>query len=323
MDSKIFTQSKNLMYKAVYYYYLQGDSQKMIADKLNVSVSTVSRLLSRAEELEVVKISILPDVETTVSLETRLKEVLGIHEVIVAPSDSTNPLDRRLSVALEGARHLQKIISDGDVIGMCHGGTIHHLIQYLNPCRKVHTTFLIMHGILPVQTYQQEMEENLAAISNVFGGKKHLLDFDAYIPDGSAYEYAMSRQNTAFMQALFKKIDISVSGIGALYPECDSALRNPAVTGYPMVADFVKERKPCGDILLRFFDENGLECTIGSGFHIMSIDMDDYRKIPTKMIVAAGIKKARACIAAVRGGLVDVLVIDRPLANEILSILDD
>lgn len=308
------------MYKAVNLYYTKGHGQKVIADELNVSVSTVSRLLKRAEECGAVTIHISPEVEQTVALEAELNRVLPIQEVIVAPSESTSPLDSRLSVALEGARHLQNTIRDGDVIGMCNGGTVRYLIQYLNPCRKVHTTFVMLHGALNSPNYQEQMQENMTAISNVFGGKKYLPSFDAYIPDGSAYAYASSHPNTKLLQQLYEKVDISVSGVGALYPECDSALSNPLMAGDPAISEFLQEQKPCGDILLRFFDQNGQECKVGHGVRVTAIEFDTYRKIPTKIVVAAGEKKAQACIGAVRGGLVDVLIIDRPLAKKILAL---
>ncbi len=311
------------MYKAVDLYYTKGHAQKIIAEELNISVSTVSRLLKRAEECGAVTIHLAPEIEQTVALEAELNRVLPIREVIVAPSDSTSPLDSRLSVALEGARHLQNTIKDGDVIGMCNGGTVRYLIQYLNPCRKVHTTFVMLHGALNSPNYQEQMQENMAAISNVFGGKKYLPNFDAYIPDGSAYEYAKSHPNTKLLQQLYEKVDVSVSGVGALYPECDSALSNPLMAGDPAVSEFLRTQKPCGDILLRFFDADGRECTVGHGVRVMTIEFDVYRRIPTKIVVAAGEKKARACIAAVRGGLVDVLIIDRPLAKKILALYSE
>lgn len=320
IDPKVFTQSKNLMYKAIDLYYVKGHAQKVIAEELNVSVSTVSRLLKRAEECGAVTIHLAPEIEQTVALEAELNRLLPIREVIVAPSDSTSPLDSRLSVALEGARHLQNTIKDGDIIGMCNGGTVRYLIQYLNPCRKVHTTFVMLHGALNSPGYQEQMQENMAAISNVFGGKKYLPGFDAYIPDGSAFEYVKAHPNTKLLQQLYEKVNVSVSGVGALYPECDSALSNPLTTGDSAVSEFLQTQKPCGDILLRFFDENGQECKVGLGVRVMAIEFDVYRKIPTKIVVAAGEKKARACIAGVRGGLIDVLIIDRPLAKKILAL---
>lgn len=318
MDPKVFTQSKNLMYKAVYLYHKAGYAQKMIADELNVSTSTVSRLLAKASESGIVTVQVDPQVEQIVALEKELGRMLPIREVIIAPSNSLSPLDSRLAVALEGARYVQNTIKDGDIIGMCNGGTIRYLIQFLNPCRKVHTTFVMLHGTLPTYDYSVQMEENLAAISNVFGGKRFLLDFDAYVPKGAPFEYAMNRENIKKIMSLYEKVNISVSGIGALHPDLDSALADLTTVPEPGIQEFLKRNEACGDILLRFFDANGQECQDVNGLEIMSCKFETYRRIPTKIIVAAGKKKAGAVLAGIRGGLMDVLVTDMPLANELV-----
>lgn len=92
------------------------------------------------------------------------------------------------------------------------------------------------------------------------------------------------------------------------------------MAGEPAVTKFSQTQHPCGDILLRFFDENGQECKVGHGIRVMSIDFENYRKIPSKIVVAVGERKARAAIAAVRGGLVDVLIVGRPLAQKVLAL---
>lgn len=45
---------------------------------------------------------------------------------------------------------------------MCNGGTVRYLIQYLTPCRKVHTTFVMLHGALSSPNYAEQMQENMA-----------------------------------------------------------------------------------------------------------------------------------------------------------------
>lgn len=318
MDSKVFMQSRNLMFKATYLYHVQRYSQRAIAHELKISVSTVSRLLSKAQSAGVVELRLDPLVEETVLLERELSRCLGIREVIVAPSKSTSPLNSRLAVALEGARYLQNAITDGSVLGMGFGGTIKNLVHYLNPCKKVNTNFVMLHGKLPTPVYQQDMEEAIACISNAFGGKRYMLDCDVYIPNEGAYQHVMSRFNTRQVMALYDRVTISVSGIGALNPVTDSFLVDPACTECPEITAFIEKRCACGDIFLNFFDENGAECYRNDNIHMMSISFAQYRKIATKILVVPGVKKIEALLAALRGGLADVLIIDIPLAAELL-----
>jgi len=72
-----------------------------------------------------------------------------------------------------------------------------------------------------------------------------------------------------------------------------------------------------GDLMLHFIDKDGRECDSSLKNSHLGIDLDTYKKIPTKIIVAAGAFKARTISAFVKGGYVDVLIIDQTLAEEL------
>ena len=57
-DSNIYMQSTNLILKAADMYYNQGIRQQEISEKLEISISTVSRLLKKAKEQEIVRFTI-------------------------------------------------------------------------------------------------------------------------------------------------------------------------------------------------------------------------------------------------------------------------
>ena len=57
-DSNIYMQSTNLILKAADLYYNQGMRQQEISEQLEISVSTVSRLLKKAKEQEIVRFTI-------------------------------------------------------------------------------------------------------------------------------------------------------------------------------------------------------------------------------------------------------------------------
>lgn len=323
MDPRVFVQSRNLMFKATNLYYLNNYSQQMVARELNISVSTVSRLLAKSTQNGIVKIEIDPMVEEIIHLEDKLKRLLMIKDVIVAPSDSHSPLNSRLAVALEGARYLQNIIDDDTKLGLGFGGTINQLIFYLNPCKKTNTSFVMLHGHLSTYEYQDDMKKAMQRISNVFGGHGYLLETDAYLTNQGAYDHAMKHRNVKDVFDLYEQLTISVCGLGALHPEKDSALLDPNTIECPEISKFLDKNIACGDIFLNFFDKNGQECKREDHVYNMSIPFDTYRKIPTKMIVVAGEKKADVVIAAKKGGLMDVLVVDKPLAEKIIYKIEE
>lgn len=74
-----------------------------------------------------------------------------------------------------------------------------------------------------------------------------------------------------------------------------------------------------GDMMLRFFDRDGRECDGDIKERTLAIDIATYKKIPCKIVVISGIQKAQALQAALQGGLIDVLIVDRKLAQAVLA----
>jgi DNA-binding transcriptional regulator LsrR (DeoR family) len=52
---------------------------------------------------------------------------------------------------------------------------------------------------------------------------------------------------------------------------------------------------------------------------VLAVDLDDLRRIPTVVGVAAGAEKTAAVHAALRGGFLGGLIIDACLAHSVLS----
>lgn len=61
-DSNIYMQSTNLILKAADLYYNQGMRQQEISEQLEISVSTVSRLLKKAKEQEIGSLHHRPEI---------------------------------------------------------------------------------------------------------------------------------------------------------------------------------------------------------------------------------------------------------------------
>ena len=73
----------------------------------------------------------------------------------------------------------------------------------------------------------------------------------------------------------------------------------------------------CGDLMLRFFDREGKECNSNVRSRVVGIPWESYKKIPNKVIVAAGEKKWTAILGLLKGNLVDTLIVDQRLAGSI------
>ena len=227
----------------------------------------------------------------------------------------------RRAVALEGARYLQRIINDNDIFGIAWGRTMNHLIQMLNPCLKINNSFVTLHGSVSHCQYSFDVKNLVSRIAMACGGKKFYFTSDALTSSPDELQYILSQKQNQIVNKLFSKITVSMSGCGSLYPDADSPLL--AREYHYLNADELMELKRegvYGDMLLRFFDENGRECDTSMKDRTLSIGFEEYKKIPTKIVVAADAKKAYTIRAILRGGLADVIIIDHLLARELLRI---
>ena len=109
-------------------YYKSDYSQQQIANKLNLSRPTVSRLLQYAKEKGFVQINIADPIEDNSSLEEALCEKynLDVVKIAYAPLNTTNEIKK--SISMKAADYLYEItFKDGDIIGVSWGTTIYNM----------------------------------------------------------------------------------------------------------------------------------------------------------------------------------------------------
>lgn len=118
------------------------------------------------------------------------------------------------------------------------------------------------------------------------------------------------------LRQMYSKIDISVSGVGSIYPRMESPLLTSGYLSEEEIAEISRENAVC-DCLLRFFNEKGEECDSSLKDRTVAIPVEEYKKIPTRIVVASGKGKAHAVTSLLKGNMLDVLIIDRELAEAV------
>ena len=68
------------------------------------------------------------------------------------------------------------------------------------------------------------------------------------------------------------------------------------------------------------FDPEGKECQTDLRNRMINIGFEQFKKIPTKIAVASGTEKSMTLLAALKGQLIDVLIIDYALGSEVLRL---
>lgn len=323
-DSNIYMQSANLIIKVAYMYYYRNMRQQEIAEQLDLSVPTVSRLLKRAKEQEIVHFSMEQEYLECLELEEALKKRFDLQEVIIAPllnqGQGMEGEELKKIVALEGARYLQRTITDRDVLGIAYGETVWYVYNYLNPCQRRNMGFVTLHGTLNHEMNKLDGSWLVPRIAKVFGGKYYTINCKGIQKSREEVLNALKDDSICRVFEQFPNITISVSGVGMIYPEHQSVL----VRGDYLSPETIKELEQagaCGDLLLRFFDKSGNECCTDMRSRVIGIPWENYKRIPNKVIVASDRRKWVAVLALLKGKLVDTLIIDQNLARSIYDAL--
>ncbi len=111
-----------LMTKVAHLYYNQDMTQPEIATQLDLSQATVSRLLKRAKQEQIVRVTVNVPYGVYAELEEQLQKTYGLKEVVIV--DSVEHSDQILrDIGSAAAYYLETTLRTGDVIGVSSWST--------------------------------------------------------------------------------------------------------------------------------------------------------------------------------------------------------
>lgn len=319
MKSEVYSQSTCIVSAVAYQYYVLGKKRSEIAETVGLSPATLSRLLKRARDEGIIEFRITEPYLSCCQMEEFLLRKFNLKSVIVVPVSEQyagNDEEIKKMTALEGARYVQRIINNGDVIGLNWGGTMYHLIQYLNPCRKVPASIITMHGSIEHSLKKFQAKSLVRRAAMCFGGNTLVTTAPGLSRSLEEHERIVNSSEYRELKQMYSRIDISVSGVGSIYPKMDSPLLTSDYLSKEEIEEIRREGATC-DCLLRFFNKDGEECDTSLRDRTVSISVDEYKKIPTRILVASGKGKAHAVTSLLKGNMLDVLIIDRELAEAV------
>jgi len=307
-------EDRAVMAKAAELYYLRGRTQQQIAVRLGVSRPTVSRLLSRARALGIVRIELDTPEGTHHDLGRDLEDLYGLREAIVVTGRSESPVATRRVLGQAAAAYLTRTLKGKERIGISWGTTLAAVIGALRPRRLRPTVVPLVGGLGRVasEIHANDLARRLADLQ---GGAVHLLHAPAIVARRAVRDALLSDPDIAGILAQARSVQLALVGIGALVPS-STLVQSRYFSAEDLSA--LKGRGAVGDICTRSFGRDGEPVDPALDARILAVDLADIRRIPTVIAVAGGLEKADAIAGALRGRLVDVLVTDHLAARAIL-----
>ncbi len=307
--------------KAVYYYYEKDYTQTEIAQMLNVSRITLSKLLKEAREEGMVKIEIVDyrNVRQLLELEAQLKDRFGLLDVKVVDclEDDREEISRKLAVA--GARYLDHILRSGMRVGIAWGRTLEMMVDHLSENRTI--TGIEVDTLLGgAGTAGTNIQPNIIAqrLIEKYSGTGYIINAPYLCQTEELCQAIKAEPHIADVISRAQEADITLVGIGEK-PELASGYDS----GYRYTDEVLEDllaHHAVGDICANFFDIHGKLCDSSVCRRVVSIDISQLHKHKRVIAVAGGPNKVEAVLGALNGGYLHVLVTDKFTARQVLEL---
>ena len=302
-------------------YYLRGQTQQAIADRLRVSRPTVSRMIQEARRRGIVQITIAHVDGLSAELEGEIEGAFGLREAVVADvSPDTSDAELRTQLGAAAAGFLNRILDPGAVVGLTWGTTLREMVKAVTPRRADGVTIVqTLGGVGPplAEAHAADLPRRLAGL---LGADLRLIQAPGIVASPGVREALASDPQIRSTLDALRTLSVAFVGIGALETnpvlgegELASELDMPEGLWDELTASGA-----VGDMALRFFDAEGRPVHTSLDDRIIGVDLATLANVDCVVGVAGGAAKVEVIRAALRGGLLDVLITDDHTARALL-----
>jgi DNA-binding transcriptional regulator LsrR (DeoR family) len=306
------------MAKVARMYYGLGIRQQEITARLNIHQSTISRLLKRAREANIVRISVSVPSGIFPELEEGLEAKYGLSEAIVVDClPDEQQMVRDLGNA--AAFYLESTMKEGEIVGISSWSrNLLAMVDALRPSQRGNGGKVVQIlgglGSPDAQSHATSLTQGLA---HELGAAAVLLPAPGIVGSSEARKVLEGDSYVQQVLNLFPKIGTALVGIGSIQPS--KLLASSGNTFSPSELRQLQAKGAVGDICMRFFDAQGHLVSTPLHNRVIGIELDALKQVKRVVGVAGGARKEEAIRGALRGKLINVLITDKASAENLLK----
>lgn len=298
-------------------YYLEARTQSDIAGALHIPQTRISRLLKRAVDENIVRISITPPAGVFADLEARIRARYDLEDVVVAESVSEREDSVLAAIGDAAAHFVETTVADDEVIGMSSwSASLLRMVDAITPIKRVRASKVVQIlggiGSPAVQSHAQHLVTRMAQLT---GAKPQFLPAPGVAGSPDSKRVLMQDPFVEETVGCFASVTLALVGIGSMTPSRMLANSGNAFTRQEL--DELAAQGAVGDMGLRFFDRDGAPVITPLNERVIGISLDEVKAAKRVVAVAGGPRKIPAIAAALAGGYVDVLITDHLTAERL------
>ena len=288
-------------------YYLDGLGQSEVARFVKVSQAKVSRLLTAARERGIVRISVAEYEPRNEAMERALRREFGLRAVAVIKTvQGATAEDARRTVGHFGAPFVAGLLPPESVVAIAGGRSIRDLVHHLSEDANRRLTVVQAMGNIDSNVGSDDALELGRVLARRSGGRFLTLNSPVFFSDRKTRDAFLALPQIRSVHRRLAEADVALVGIGTLNNSVFAA--RGALS--PRDMDELAARGAVGEMCGRFYDKNGRECDSAWRDRVVSIGLEQLRRIPQVIGIVGGGDRSAAIAAAARGNLLKALVAD-------------
>lgn len=303
-------------------YYELNQNQQEIADRLEISRSSVSRLIKEARDLGIVEIRIHRPIHRHYLLEQALLEHFDLQDAyVLRTSGDQHEAELLAAVGTLAAVYLQRVFESmppRTCIGIAWGTGVHAAVSALPEDRTRQIDVMQILGSVGAADPEIDGPDLARMLAGRLGGRYYDLHAPVFVEQEGLREMLYNEPAVRDGMARARGVALALTGIGTVEEEAASFLR----AGHLSPADLATLRSQgvVGETIGRFFNARGDWETFAINRNVVGIDLHDLRQVPRVLAVARGLPKAASILGALRGGYLTVLATDDITAGAVLEL---
>ena len=297
-------------------YFLDQLSQTQIANQLQLSRPTISRLLQLAQTEGIVQIQINDPFTNRVDLEEELKSKFNLKDCRIVDQTAQDESQILEQMGQAGATYLQSILKDGDILGLTWGKTMAHLAKYLQPTTLQNLTAVYLKGTVANSSASNYSSEITKAVNRAFNTQTEILPVPVIFGHQQTRDLVSQDRFIHQLLDLGRQANIAVYTVGTTRPT--AMLFQLGYFNQAQIDSLMDQS--VGDLLSQFIDLDGQIVDPNLNQRTMALPLDELKQKDYSILVAGGTAKLAAIQGALKGGYPNVLVTDINMAKNLLDV---
>ena len=301
-------------------YYLQGHTMDTIARTLDISRSSVSRLLTYARETGLVRISLAASPSLKGTLAGQISELFDVQVSVVPTYEAASEVDRLHNVALAAADLLMGMLRPGAVLGIAWGNTTAEITRCMPSIYVPGSTVVQLNGAATAtESGMPYADAIIARAARAIGAT--MVNF----PVPAFFDYVETKRQLwreQSIQTVLRTIDrctVALFGVGSMSSRLPSHVYAGGFLDPDEIAAVQKDGV-VGDVCTVLIREDG-STDMALNERASGPKPEVLRAIPRRLCVVSGASKALPLLGALRTGVATDLVLDDRAARELLELV--